>query len=271
MNNILTSDNYNAPIEYLISCKIREYDIAKANINILFYKGLINKDQYDIFYNLPKMERQITIGNMLRGNKELNDALINGFKEFVSKFILENNISSTDILSINRDAVYIINRVPTVTKFDNIEFIEKNIYTSFYKFHKLKLFYYGSKVDGNEYLHVKGMSDLNLRLHEDFFVDFLLTVFQSAQSDPVEEIIELLQIFNKEYINRTLPAGYYRNFNALSKFTIKTSSKISGFVADFVGNNNINFVDISYNQRIIETLFRIFSSAHFANIKNSIK
>ena len=49
MNNLYQQTNYMADVDYLISTYIREYDISKANINILYKYGVINKQQYDTF------------------------------------------------------------------------------------------------------------------------------------------------------------------------------------------------------------------------------
>ena len=50
MNNLYQQTNYMADVDYLISTYIREYDISKANINILYKYGVINKQQYDTYY-----------------------------------------------------------------------------------------------------------------------------------------------------------------------------------------------------------------------------
>ena len=69
MDNLYDKKNYLNPIPYLFS-DIREYDISKANINILFAKGIIDEDKYKYLYNLPRMDRQYTIGNMCK-NKNI--------------------------------------------------------------------------------------------------------------------------------------------------------------------------------------------------------
>ena len=51
MDNLYEKKNYLNPIPYLFS-DIREYDISKANINILFAKGIIDEDKYK--YNEEK-------------------------------------------------------------------------------------------------------------------------------------------------------------------------------------------------------------------------
>ena len=81
MENVFEADSYVAPIDYLISRYIREYDISKANINILLYKGLISKSKYDYFYNLPNDRRKIEVGLLQRDNDKVREGLTKGFHE----------------------------------------------------------------------------------------------------------------------------------------------------------------------------------------------
>ena len=131
--------NYTAPIDYLISKNIREYDITKSNINILLFFNKISKEQYDHFYNMDKTERNETIGKIIRDDEELKQAILDGVIEAKRMFFEANNIQDDEVLSIKNDAVFIIDRAMKYTKFGNIEFVNKNSYTSFYKFYKNKL------------------------------------------------------------------------------------------------------------------------------------
>ena len=105
---------YTAPISFLIDRNIREYDISKANINILLYFKLINQKQYQYLYNLPRMERQIRVGIMQK-NTKIASALSNGLKQMRNLFCTQNNIQENEILSIRKDALYIIDKVPRYT------------------------------------------------------------------------------------------------------------------------------------------------------------
>lgn len=269
---ITKTSDYVAPVDYLISTFIREYDIAKANINILLYKGLIGIEQYNYFYNLDKYERQVKVGLFLRSNPDISKALTEGFKEAMKLFFDANDIQQYEVLAIKKDAVYLINRVPQITTFGNLEFVEKNKYTSFYKINKLLLYYYNNNVTKEEYIHVKGMNDRSLQLHENHFLEFLLTVFSSAQNDPVEEVLDIIMTFESVYANRDLDIEYYRNFNNASEFSLALNSITSGFSANFIDNRHKNFLNIAHNHEIIKTLFRIFSGIYFQkNNKRYVK
>ena len=62
--------NYLLKVPYIFSSYIREYDISKANINILLAQGIINLDQYNYYVQLPKQDRQYQLG-MLQKNKNI--------------------------------------------------------------------------------------------------------------------------------------------------------------------------------------------------------
>ena len=85
MQSIFDMDSYSAPVDYLISQYIREYDMSKANINILLYYGMISKEQYQYYYDLPKKQREISIGCLQRDHMEIKDALKQGFVDMRHK------------------------------------------------------------------------------------------------------------------------------------------------------------------------------------------
>lgn len=254
---------YTAPLDYLISSYIREFDISKANINILLYKKLITQEQYNFYFHLDRMNRQIQLGLLQRDNKEIRDGLSSGFKETMEMFFKANDIQDHEVLAIKKDAIYLINKIPTVTKFSNIDFICKNVYTSFYKIKKIEFYYFSNNSTGEEYLHIKGISDTVLPLHERYFLEFLLVVFNSAQSDPIEETINIIQAFNSKYINLELDIGYYRNFNNESMYILRPVSSGFGFKAEHFPENKKRYVDISYNANIIRELYKVYSNIHF--------
>ena len=243
---------YTAPISFLIDRNIREYDISKANINILLYFNLINQKQYQYLYNLPRMERQIRVGIMQR-NAKIASALSNGLKQMRNLFCTQNNIQENEILSIRKDALYIIDKVPRYTKFGNVEFLCKNSYSSFYQFSGLEM-YYNSKYT---ILDVKGISDNTLLLHKDFMLDFLVYLFSLIENRDYESAINDLGAFRNDYLNLKLPIGYYRELDNRSMY--RTKYKYDGF-ATYVQNissSHIEDVDLSYNNMILMELHRI--------------
>ena len=252
------SSAYTTPLEYIISSYIREYDISKANINILLYKGLISQQEYEYYYNLPDKARKVQIGLLQRDNEKINDGLTNGFKEIMELFFKANNIQDHEVVSIKKDAIFLVNKIPEVTKFGNIEFLQKNIYTSFYKINKISYFYFCNNANGSENLDIKGIGDYSLAFHKDYFMDFLLVLFNSAQTDPIEETIGIVQAFYDKYIKRELSIGYYRQFDPMSRYNV-----MNMFEADELPETKKEYVNISHNANIIKELYKIYTSIYF--------
>ncbi len=252
---------YTAPISYIISSYIREYDISKANINILFMKGVISKEQYDYLNSIDRMSRQVYIGLLQKNDQNVSKSLKEGIKEMRYLFLTSNEINENDVLSIKNDAVFIINKIPTVTKFGNIEFVCKNVYTSFYKLNnKMEIYYSYDMVTGIENIDIKGIREEKLILHKNHFLEFLLVLFNSAQSEPIPETIKLLLDFYERYLNLKLGIEYYREFNSESMYNIKQLGIASSYRAEFLPNDNIYDINISHNLNILRELGGIFAS-----------
>ena len=64
--------NYTSEISYLNNIFIYELDIQKANINILYSKGVIDKETYDFLYNSERMVRQVYIGKLQKDTTVVN-------------------------------------------------------------------------------------------------------------------------------------------------------------------------------------------------------
>jgi len=236
MNNLYKNINYLSNNKFIISTYIREYDIRKANISILYNKEILTKDQYKYYYNMDKNNREINIGKMIINNKSISNILAKGIEEYRYKFLNDNNIDEYNVLAIKNDAIYIINQIPNITRFDNIiEFVNKNIYTSYYyinmKYNNLELYYKSPDMNiDNEVLHIKGINDdIINKYHKNYFYDFLCELFYCAENDNISEVISLLQSFYNQYVNLELDIYYYRNFNSLSNYSTILNTKTSNY------------------------------------------
>ena len=262
MNNLLRSPNYSMKVDYIISSYIREYDISKANINILYKYGVLSKEKYEYYLTADRMTRQIDIGLMQKDPK-VTKVLQNGIMEAKRNFFEANNIEESDVLTIHNDAIFIINKIPTITKFDNIEFINKNTYTSYYKLGPLEIYYFYDPINNIENIDIKGINDDRLKIHEDYFLEFLKVVFSSAQTENIKDTLDIIITFYKQYINRELEIGYYRNFDSESAYYIKSDiSRYSVFRAYTLEEHNKYDIDINCNLQLIIQLYKYFSSIH---------
>lgn len=259
--------NYTADISYLNNVFITEYDISKCNINVLYTKNIIDKQTYDYLYNAERMVRQVYIGKLSK-NKYISDALKEGIIEAKKIFFESNNIQDRDVLSIKNDAVYIINKRLKYTKFNLIEFKPKNVYTSFYKFRNMEIYYYYNNMNKNEYIHIKGISDEKIKLHENYFLQLLKDVFYSIQIDGPEVALRMLKDFYLDYIQMNLPIEYYRKFDIYSDYHFKYKTSLNtGFAAMDMLDKDKYLLDITYNASILLQLQRYIISMYFSKNK----
>lgn len=257
-------DNYVANYSSIISSYIREYDISKANINILKESNCITDDLYNYLLLSPKTEREIYVGKMIRYNNQLSNVLKNGFLNARKNLFESNQIDSFSVLSIKKDAVYLIDKVLEHTQFGLINFKLANVYTSFYKIGNLELYY------GKELLHVKGINDNNIKkYHNDYIYDLLLYIFEMAEDVGVVEVLLTLNQVLEKYKNLELEIGYYREFNANSKYRLNFNSITYGqdtigleYIEDTYENKKA--LNISYNYNFLCELYRIYLTRYFS-------
>ena len=267
MSNILWDKTlYRAPIDFLLDTNIVEYDISKANINVLRDANIISEDQYQYLLQASSNERYITIGKMQGANPKVTEALKNGIKQAKKIFMELNCIDDNDILSIRNDSITVLNN-KHINKFDiteRVRFREVGRYTSFYKLINADVLYLYNHIDNIEAMEVKGISNEALATHENYMKDFLLELFYRAQIEGVTSAIQLISNFTNQYRLRTLELNYYREFNSESRFRIIPSiSSVFTYTTDIIPEYYRNFIDISYNENILRLITQYYSSIYF--------
>jgi hypothetical protein len=232
--------NYlNKDIPYLISNEIIEYDIQEAGFNLVKRFKLLSEERIKYLDRLSKQHRAIQIGLYIKADKEFGKALNEKFVEVRRWFFESNRLESDDVLSIKKDAVISLKRCSN-TEFDNIKFVEKNFYTSYYYLNKYE-FYYNKNHD----IHVKGIKDELLELHKPYMLDFLHNFFKMNEISSRKKVITLLRSFIEEYKNKTLDLGFYRELNGQSLFRLNESLFNESIGAMDV--RDINKININYN------------------------
>ena len=256
---------YTADISYLTNVFIYEYDISKANINILFTKGIIDETTYNFLYEAQRMVRQVYVGKLCKDTK-ISNILKAGIIEAKKMFFEANGIEDRDVLSIKNDAVFLINKKPQITEFGLIKFVEKNVYTSFFKLANMEYYYYYSNVTKEEYIDIKGISDSALEIHKEYFLQLIKDIFYSIQINGPEISLRMLKEYYNDYIKLNLPIEHYRQFNSDSMFHFKFISNIgTGYSINSISENEKSLIDISYNLAIILELQRILVNQYFNN------
>lgn len=271
MPYVYENDTYLAPIQSIIGSFIREYDMSKANINILLYYNIITKDLYDTLYTSPKLEREKYIGLMQRKDKSISEALKHGFTEARKMLFEANDIKEYQVLAIKKDAVYTIDKVLPVTKFKNMEFKLKNTYTSFYKLDKLELYYDSSNPI---VFDIKGMGDDAKELHKDYLLNILDYTIYTAEHGTMPSVVMSIECLMNEYKEKRLALGYYREFNNRSMFKTKYNVANSDIYIDSPENITkfdcispiaLENIDISFNYHFLGELLKIYKERFLYN------
>jgi hypothetical protein len=254
--------NYKTPVKYYINTYIREYDLSKANINALLYQGRIDKSQYNIFYNMDKKQREITIGKMISKDRTIYQDIQSGIKEAKRKLFLTNNIEDLDIVSIKNDAVFIVGKYLKETEFPPFTFIVKNEYNIFLQLQELEI-YYSDFIDNGGYdinIDVKGIGDNNLLLHQNGMLDLICEVCRRLQRESIDETMSYVSMMYSKFINRELGKEYYRNFDSFSMYIIPTFMQFVQ-VPD-ISEDMKYAVDINRNLSIMRNLVGIISDIY---------
>lgn len=251
---MIEKTNYLKDINFLINNQIYEYDISKANINILFRANMISEDEYNRLLNAPREVRQKDIGIKILRDNNIYKIINQGIIEMRNIFMEVNNISDEQILSAKNDALFIIGEKPKITKFDNVEFVLKNVYNSFFLANNLEFYYFVDTINNIETLHVKGISDENLYKHKDYMVDFLKALFGTIQLN-IKDAIIMLRYFYNQYINNELDVRYYRNFDSISLYTIEVNNSL--FNTDII--TNLQYINKNCNLNLLRDLWQIIT------------
>lgn len=271
MTDALYSKTYhtNKSIEYLINVYIREYDIRRAGPSALLVGGCIDQNYFKYLCNLPRQQRQIQTGLLIKQHPEFDKIRSSIIEESRKQFLDSNGFSESDILSIKNDAIYVIEKTPSFTSFyDNrIEFIPKNVYTSYYRYLRTEMYYFIDIVNQIERIDIKNIGDDKIARHSDFMLDFLLCLFDTAQNSSTADVIKLLQDMMTNYVSHNLPLGYYREFNARSEFKFNLSEFTDYYAAFLPDNTDLNLLNIDYNLKLLRFFYSVFSNIYFANNK----
>lgn len=265
MNNLWEKPNYKSNIQFLIDIPIREYDISKANINVLRDANILTEDQYQYFLQCPKLEREIAIGKMQGANPEVSLALKNGIANARRVFMEMNSINPSDVLAIRNDAITVIgDRYMKTDITDRVKFRLSGDYRSFYRINRMHLFYNFDLITKTEVLDIKGLGDLGVAQHKHFMLEFLSELFYTAQIEGVEMAIKLLATVYEQYINKSLSVEYYRELNETSRYKLSSDmSKFSSWYLEHATEYHKKYLDISYNEQIFRELNRIYASIYF--------
>jgi len=201
--------------------EIFEYDITKANISMLLQYGYITPNEFKMYSEMPKLQRQIAIGR-LQKIQTYNNAIQKGLEHARKELFTLNNIKDEETISIKKDAVYVIRRL-NVTDFGNIHFTLRGRYSIFMNIMGLEIYFYYDEVNDTYDIEVKGINDSVLYKHEPF-MSILCNALKKVQQGNVQAAIQYIMDIRTKYVSKELPTEYYREFHRGSWYSLANCS-----------------------------------------------
>ena len=234
--------NYlNRDIEYLLNCTIREYDLKSAGFSLIKQFHMLPDKTIQYLAKIDKEPRNIEIG-MLQKDKGFAKALLEAFVEARKMFFEANSLEDKDILTLKKDAIFVIDKTCHDNIFGELEFRVKNRYLGYMYLNKKELYYTNSSTP----IDMKGLGEDVLTYHGDYMLDFIRDVFTMAIYSSREEIIKYITDFISDYRNNRLAYGYYRNLDAGMFYTVIDPEVGRMNIRDIDDNEDIT-LDITYN------------------------
>ena len=255
-------DSYKNPnIVVVFGKRIYEHDLRSAGFNISREYKLLSDSEINRLLHLPKKERQIAIGLLMRKDSTYKENLKKGFIN-ARKFLFEsNNLQDDDIITIKKDAIFTLKKCNITTQ-GFIEFRIKNIYSSYIRLGYMEIFYNS----GTDVFEVKGMDDENVKLHNNGILKFLKKYILWMENRDTNVMSKLMRFVNR-YKKYDLPSNYYRTFDSNSQFVEKDNDTILDYILDEYNDDNVKNLDITYNYMnvivpIVEITFKLINSGH---------
>jgi hypothetical protein len=237
----------NKNIDFVFGLSIIEYDIKSAGPSLCKEFKLLPKEVLDELDLMEKKAKNIKIGLIQKHDKEFTKNLLDAFCEARRRFLIANDLEEDDIISIKKDAIFVLNKICTKTDFGEIHFVGKNRYTSYFRLNKLE-FYLNTNLNK---VDIKGLGQGDelqkiVSLHGDYILKFMLDVSRMKERNVDRDIAaRYLSDFVHKYRKKELPADYYRELSRENVFRIYDSS-----LNDYLRISEVevtNDVEIGYN------------------------
>ena len=244
---IAEKTNYlNKEIVYLKNTRISEYDIRSAGFTVIKSKRLLPQEELDMLDKMEKHERNVWIGKRILKYPKISEEIINTLAQVRKDFVVLNGIREDEILSIKKDAIFLIKKVPDTLKVGDFEFRPKATYSS-YLYVNQKEFYYSS---GNDTMDVKGIPEEAKAQQEKFLLRDLRKILSMGEKLTADQMFTFLKQYRSKYLGRQLEHGTYRDLES-GMFSV------DGYAMDSVSQETLAGLDISQNYiKYLVPLFR---------------
>ncbi len=201
---------------YINNTYITEYDIKSAGFSIIKEYKLLDEKEIKYIETLEKQAQKIYIGRLMLKVENLSQTIDDKLKELRNEFYIQNKLEDEDILTIKRDAIFIIRKKVDILKFGKyLEFIPKNIFTSYVNLNGNE-FYYSSftdelvfkKLTSRDRIEI-GISKISLK--DDTILRDIKKILKISENLSRDQIFNYLKKYREDYLSKKLPLDTYRN------------------------------------------------------------
>jgi hypothetical protein len=235
--NLMEKTNYlNKEILYLKNTPIVEYDIKSAGFTTIKAKKLLPPEVIADLEKLNKTQRSIYIGKQILKYPKIGEELINTLIDVRKDFAVLNDINEDDVLSIKKDAVFLIKKSANRLNIGDFEFRVQGVYTS-YCYINGKEFYYSSKED---VLDIKGIPEEIKQKQENYLLKDIKKIIGMAEKLTSDQLFLFLKQYRSKYLNLKLDKEVYRDMET-GKYSVH------GYLLDDVDEETLKEIDISQN------------------------
>lgn len=213
---------YNTLFDTIIGSTIVEYDMKSAGSTAI--RSIKGESIYNELMSMDKKTRNIKIGLMMKNTKGLSKKVNEFMLKYLNLFIKENKIKKTNFIYSTRDSIVIYNKIPMKTKFDNVEFVNKDgIFSSMFRIKQLTLFF--DSMSGR--IIAKGINDEVVKKStflQRYLVKFLYTI-ESCQKSGDAKVFNTLRHMRDYYI-RSNNTSIYRDVMNENKLGIRYNNEL---------------------------------------------
>lgn len=234
--------NYlNKQITHLVNTPIVEWDMKSGGYSILKRGNFLTESELSLLEAMDNRRRNVWIGELGRKEKEINQILLEGFEEARRQLFERNSIADSQVLTVKKDAIYIINQPLKETEFDGFTFRAKNTYSSYYYLNDKEFYFRGRTGE----LDVKGIGDDDLEAHRDFFLKDLSGIFRVAERGSREMLIRHIRRYRDQYLRKQLPVETYREMNMDNSYRTVYENSMGVVMMD--AWDDMDTLNIGYN------------------------
>jgi hypothetical protein len=238
----------NQDFDYQFGSKIIEYDMKSAGLSLIKEYKLLPQEKIDELDSIKdKKTLNVKVGCLCRDDKDFNAKFQECFKLARQRFFEANILDERCIVSIKRDAIFVMGRECENTQFGYITFIPKHEYTSYIRIKKNE-FYINTKTHT---VDVKGLGQGETleqiqKAHKDGIFELILR-FARAMELNDDRVGVMMKIFITAYRNLEQRVEYYRELNQSNAYRVYDEVLDDWVYRTDIDSSALPNIDITYN------------------------